>query len=70
LDGSFGSEELAFGIYGLMNMYLMAHLIVPAGKLDRPSAERVVRLFLSGAAARRAPGARVTGRRPVRLRAA
>lgn len=51
LDPRFKSQELAFGIHGLMNVYLMAHLLMPDCRLDRPAAERVVQLFLAGAAA-------------------
>jgi TetR/AcrR family transcriptional regulator len=62
LDRRFNSNELAFGIHGLMNVYLMAHLLMPDCRLDRPTAERVVQLFLSGAAAKKnAPGG-ATGR--------
>jgi len=51
LSNRFDSEELAFGIYGQFNMYVMAHLILPECKLDRQTAGRIVDLFLSGAAA-------------------
>jgi AcrR family transcriptional regulator len=50
LDPRFNSEELAFGFYGSMNLYVMAHLTMPDCKLNRNTAERIVQLFLSGAA--------------------
>lgn len=53
LDSRFNSEELAFGIYGLTNFYLVANLVVPDCPPDRRVAARVVDLFLSGAAAPR-----------------
>jgi AcrR family transcriptional regulator len=49
LDRRFGSRELAFGIYGQANIYLMAHLLMPEAWLNRRTAERIVDLFLSGA---------------------
>ncbi len=52
LDRRFESRELAFGFYGQMNLYLMAHLTMPGCRLNRPTAERIVNLFLSGAAAK------------------
>lgn len=56
LDRRFDSRELAYGLYGQMNFYVMAHLAWPACHFDRPTARRIVDLFLSGAAARPAPG--------------
>jgi len=52
LDRRFDSKELAFGIYGQLNMYLMAHLLMPDCKLNRQTAERIVQLFLAGAEAK------------------
>ena len=52
LDRRFDSEELAFGIFGLLNIYVMAHLLMPGCRLNRRRAERIVELFLTGAAAR------------------
>jgi len=49
----FDSCELAFGFYGQANAYLMMHLLGPKSELNRPTAERIVDLFLSGANARR-----------------
>ena len=51
LNRRFDSYELAFGFYGLMNLYLMSHLLMPKQSLDRRGAQRIVDLFLSGAAA-------------------
>jgi len=53
LDGRFDSKELAFGIYGQLNIYLMAHLLMPDCKLNRQTAERIVELFLAGAGTKR-----------------
>ena len=50
LDRCFDSRELAFGIYGQFNMYVMAHLILPDCKLNRQTARRIVELFMDGAA--------------------
>ncbi|TAL02356.1 MAG: TetR/AcrR family transcriptional regulator [Verrucomicrobia bacterium] len=50
LDRRFESRELAFGFYGQANAYLMTHLLMPASNLNRQTAERVVDLFLVGAA--------------------
>ena len=55
LDRCFDSEELAFGIFGLLNIYIMAHLLMPRCQLNRRRAERIVELFLTGSAARRRP---------------
>ncbi len=53
LDCRFDSKELAFGIYGQLSLYSMAHLRMPDCRLDRQTAERIVELFLAGAAANR-----------------
>jgi AcrR family transcriptional regulator len=50
LDRHFRSRELAFGFYGQVNAYLMTHLLMPQNALNRRTAERVVDLFLAGAA--------------------
>jgi AcrR family transcriptional regulator len=52
LDRRFNSKELAFGIYGHLNIYSMAHLLMPDCALNRQTAERIVDLFLTGAAAK------------------
>jgi AcrR family transcriptional regulator len=56
LDGRFGSRELAFGFYGQANVQLMAHLVMPTCRLDRRTANRIVGLFMSGAAGKRNAG--------------
>ena len=53
LDDRFDSRELAFGFYGQMNLYLMAHLTMPDCQLNRQTAKRIVDLFLAGAAAKK-----------------
>ena len=53
LDDRFDSRELAYGLYGQMNFYVTAHLLMPERRLDRKVAERVVELFLAGAAKKR-----------------
>jgi AcrR family transcriptional regulator len=53
LDRRFDSKELAFGIFGQLNIYIMAHLLLPDCKLDRKTAERSVELFLAGAERKR-----------------
>ena len=53
LDDRFDSRELAFGFSGQMNLYLMAHLTMPDCRLNREMAERIVDLFLAGAAAKK-----------------
>src|ERR1019366_3032966 len=50
LDGHFGVDELAMGIYGQLNSYVMVRLLVPDCPLDRRTARQIVRLFLQGAA--------------------
>ncbi len=52
LDPTFDSRELAYGLFGQLNIYIMAHLLLPKVRLNRHTARRVVRLFLSGAAAK------------------
>lgn len=53
LDRRFDSLELAFGFYGQMSIYIMAHLLMPKCRLDRRAAGRIVDLFLAGAAAKK-----------------
>ncbi len=52
LDKRFTSRELAYGFYGQMNTYILANLLHSRGGLNRRTAERIVALFLAGAAAR------------------
>jgi AcrR family transcriptional regulator len=53
LDARFESRELAFGFYGQLNAYLVSHLLMPDCHLNRETAERIVELFLVGAATKR-----------------
>ncbi len=49
LNRRFKSKELAFGFHGMMNFYIMAHLVLPNCPLNRKMAEGIVELFLAGA---------------------
>jgi AcrR family transcriptional regulator len=49
LDRHFSTDELAMGIYGQLNSYVMVRLLVPDCPLDRRAAKQIVRLFLEGA---------------------
>ena len=49
LDRRFTADELAMGIYGQLNSYVMVRLLVPDCPLDRQAAKQIVRLFLEGA---------------------
>ena len=51
LDKQFASDELAYSFYGLVNSYLVSQLLMPDCHLNRETAVRIVKLFLSGAAA-------------------
>jgi len=53
LSNRFGSRDLAYGFYGLMNFYVRSHLLIPDYRLDRRAAERIVDLFLNGAGAKK-----------------
>lgn len=53
LNRRFDGKELAYGFWGLMNIYVMAHLIMPGCRLNRKTAEGIVGLFLEGAAAKK-----------------
>jgi AcrR family transcriptional regulator len=50
LDRRFSVDDLAMGIYGQLNSYVMVRLLVPDCPLDRRTARQIVRLFLEGAA--------------------
>jgi AcrR family transcriptional regulator len=52
LNEHFDSREMAFGIYGLVNFYLVSHLVERDFQPDRKAARRIVELFLAGAAAK------------------
>jgi AcrR family transcriptional regulator len=53
LDNRISTDELTMGIFGMMNIKVMWHLVDPRRKLARRDAETVVRLYLEGAARRR-----------------
>ncbi len=53
LSNRFGSQDLAYGFYGLMNFYVRSHLLIPDYRMDRRAAERIVDLFLNGAGAKK-----------------
>ena len=50
LDSSFNSEEMAYSFYGMASFYLKGHLVASDWNLDRAMAQRIVKLFLAGAA--------------------
>ncbi|HEU5397510.1 MAG TPA: TetR/AcrR family transcriptional regulator, partial [Verrucomicrobiae bacterium] len=50
LSKRFDSREMAFGIYGLTNVYLVSHLTERNYRPDRKAARQIVELFLTGAA--------------------
>lgn len=50
LDSHFESQELAIGIYGLVNFYIVGHLVCQDCQPDALTARRIVELFLAGAA--------------------
>ena len=53
LDRRFTADELAMGIYGQLNSYVMIGLLVPDCPLNRQTARQIVALFLQGASNRR-----------------
>ncbi len=53
LDPRFSTDELAMGIYGQLNSYLMIRLLAPECPLTRQTARQIVRLFLEGAVNRK-----------------
>lgn len=53
LNQNFDSREMAFGIYGLTNFYLVSHLMERNFRPDRKAAERIVELFLTGASGKK-----------------
>jgi TetR/AcrR family transcriptional regulator len=50
LDSRHSSRELALALWGMMNIRVMDYLVQRRRRLTRRDAERVVRLFLNGAA--------------------
>lgn len=55
LTRRYSAEELAFFIFGQINVSIMAHVLLPDCHLDRAKAKRVVALCLEGARAPRRP---------------
>ncbi|MBI5388652.1 MAG: TetR/AcrR family transcriptional regulator [Verrucomicrobia bacterium] len=51
LGRRFDAEELAMGFAGIMNFYVMGYLVGALPSLTARTAQRIVRLFLSGAQA-------------------
>ncbi len=52
LNTEFTPDQLAMGIYGQFNSYVMVRLLAPECPLNRGTAENLIRLFLTGAASR------------------
>jgi AcrR family transcriptional regulator len=52
LDQHFAAQEMAFGFYGLVNFYLVGHLVCDECQPDQLTAKRIVELFLAGAGAK------------------
>jgi len=50
LDKAFTSSQLTLGIYGMMTIKVMEHLVHGKPRLTRRDAESIVQLFLGGAA--------------------
>ncbi len=65
LDHGFSVDELAMGIYGQLNSYVMVRLLCPDCLLNRATAERIVQLFLQGASGLRTPARNGTRSAPV-----
>ncbi|HXB58764.1 MAG TPA: TetR/AcrR family transcriptional regulator [Candidatus Acidoferrales bacterium] len=53
LDRRFDSHDLAYSFFGNTNFYIKAPLLMPGFRVNRATAERVVELFLAGAAAKK-----------------
>lgn len=53
LNRRFSSRELTMSIYGLLTIHVAGFLVQPDRAPDRETAERMVKLFLEGAAAKR-----------------
>lgn len=53
LDESFDSHDLAYSFFGHTNFYIKAPMLMPGFRVNRKTAERVVDLFLAGAAAKK-----------------
>ena len=62
LDRRFTVDELAMGIHGQLNSYVMIRLLTPECPLNRQTARQIVRLFMRGAAAQPARRDSTAGR--------
>jgi TetR/AcrR family transcriptional regulator len=58
LDGRFSPDELAMGLYGQLNTYVMVRLLAAECPLNHETACQIVRLFLRGAGVCRNPANR------------
>jgi AcrR family transcriptional regulator len=56
LEKRFDSREMAFGFYGLVNSYLVSHLVMRDCNPDERTARRIVELFLTGAGVKKKQG--------------
>lgn len=52
LSRRFDGRDLTMGIWGMMSIRVMEHLVQPDRKLSRRDAAKIVRLYLEGAAGR------------------
>jgi TetR/AcrR family transcriptional regulator len=62
LDETFDPNELAMGIYGQLNTYVMLRLLTPDCPLNRQAAKSIVRLFMQGAARKRETDGHLNGK--------
>jgi AcrR family transcriptional regulator len=53
LDKRFDSHDLAYSFFGHSNFYIKAPMLMPGFRVNQKTAERVVELFLAGAAAKK-----------------
>jgi AcrR family transcriptional regulator len=53
LDGRLDSHDLAYSFFGHTNFYIKAPMLMPGLRVNHKTAERVVELFLTGAAAKK-----------------
>jgi AcrR family transcriptional regulator len=56
LDERFDSHDLAYSFFGHSNFYIKAPVLMPGFRVNQKTAERVVELFLAGAAAKKGKG--------------
>ena len=52
LDRRFDSQDLAYSFFGHTNFYVKAPVLIPGFRADRKTADRILDLFFSGAAAK------------------